>query len=85
LHPQALAINPLTFSPEWLLHAATVIRIEKGPSESTIVIKQFRRTDADGTNPMASSFGILGDEEEPEEETVSWKDVVENGWRELTF
>jgi len=34
---------------------------------------------------MASSFGILDEEEEPEEETVNWKDVVDNGWRALAL
>ncbi|KAG6865384.1 hypothetical protein C0991_003087 [Blastosporella zonata] len=71
---KALALNPLTFSPEVLLSVASVVRMDPN-----IVIKQFSRLG--GSNPSLSHRLVEPEEEEIEEEECSRNDILANQWR----
>ena len=90
LNEQDLAINPKTFSPEMLLMVAHVVNIGQESTESTqsIVVRYLQRP---GAGQAALAFGLNGrfnDEEQVEEEenddndeTFEWTDVLTRQWR----
>jgi hypothetical protein len=76
--PQALAINPTTYTPEHLLTLARLVSMSQ--PDDTVVVQPIPRP---GTNTI--SFGGVVDGVEMEqgagEETFSWKDIVNGEWR----
>ena len=97
LNEQALAINPQTFSPEMLLMFAHVVNVDQESasiaSEGTqsIVVRYLHRP---GAGRAALAFGLNGrfnDEDQVEEdddrddETFNWTDVLTNQWRMINY
>jgi len=80
---KALAINPQTFSPEMLLMVARVVNISQSTSISSgstqhIVIRYLQRP---GASRAALAFGLNGEQDEEDEETLEWTDILTRQWR----
>ncbi|KAG6884803.1 hypothetical protein C0993_008167 [Termitomyces sp. T159_Od127] len=75
---KALALNPLTFSPEVMLSLASVVRL----SDAEIVIKQFSRPGASSAS-FSHRFAVpeQGEEEIVEEEEYTWNDILTLQWK----
>ena len=90
LNGQDLAINPQTFSPEMLLMVARVVNIgqESGSTffSKSIVVRYLQRP---GAGRAALAFGLHGrfndedqvEEDDGDEETFEWTDVMTRQWR----
>jgi hypothetical protein len=89
---QALAINPQTFSPEILLMVARVVNIDQesdsiiSKNTQSIVVRHLQRPGAGA----ALAFGLNGarfndeeqvEEEDHDDETVEWTDILTRQWR----
>jgi hypothetical protein len=68
-----LDINPVTFTPEYLLHLARVVRLA---GELVFIIQRIPRPGA-----RAISFGTMEEDPQAVEETVAWDQVLSEGWR----
>ncbi|KAF8960257.1 hypothetical protein BDZ97DRAFT_1760892 [Flammula alnicola] len=84
---KGLAINPRTFSPEVLLNIAKVANFSEAASDSgsSVIIRKIQRPSA---NEAAFAFGLNGisgsdGEEDVEEESVEWAEVLASQWRLL--
>lgn len=74
---KALAINPATFTPEMMLHAARIVKVE----QDNIIVRQLFRPEA-----VAISFGgpVDVDEQIPgegEDETIASGEAINAEWR----
>jgi hypothetical protein len=93
LNEQALAINPQTFSPEMLLMVARVVNVDQeststaSQSTRSIVVRYLQRP---GAGRAALAFGLNGrfndedqveEEEDHDDETFEWTDILTRQWR----
>jgi len=77
----ALGINPTTYSPENLLTLARLISISQ--PDDKVVVQPIPRpgTSTISFGKLLEDTGVAEGEEEAEEESFAWKDIVNGEWR----
>lgn len=73
---QSLALNPKTYTPEFLLFVARVLEIKDAPAGMEVTVQLFKRPGV-----REDMFSVGGADAEEEIDNYDWASILDSKWR----